>query len=725
MLPMVGKLALIMMCLALPGLRQAAGTYRWNTTEGYNLTTLLDFLNNTSFQEEISTATESSFATSTVPSTIVTTQSTTITPTTDREWEELQEYKCNCSIVGSINESLCNTSSGQCDCLPGYFGLQCSDCAEGFYRSTINGQCTLCGCNDTGAANSQCDRCTVDSGSFISMRTPSPSPHSLPTLADSVPTACSLGSHQHQRYSSIQCQTFCGAVRVQQNRFAVIDDHLVYDQWLAIPAFLQLDVLQKIHQGHLGITKCRTQAQSTALCPDISKAIQETIASCQVCALCRQDQREPLTPMQFPHRPRERLDIDLFVYNSKSFLIVVDDFSRWLEVKQLYTTTTATVFKALKDMFVNHGIPDEIMPDNDPQLSKAYFTCFHHRTSSPSTEKCFCKDGVSGLKCNQCQILHYKFSEAGCRPCQCNNLSKACDHITGICLNCTGNTKGHYCEKCKDSFYRKPGANHTAVCERCPCSVVTSSGSCHIVSGEAVCDQCNPGYFGSNCDECADGYYNSDSICVRCECNNNTDVDSKQPICDSESGRCLSCTLNTTGFNCEKCAEGYVGDPMARNCQIEVTTVPTIASTPTPTSSTTSTTISSSTVVTNSTLSAKTQTFLSTLLSTSQSTVSTAEPMTPEISWTQFNIAVLVVIIAVVVLLMGFVAGVYVYREYRNRKLNAPFWTIELKEDNISFSSYHDSIPNADVSGLLEDDVTEVVPNGQLSLSTPMNSYKI
>ncbi|XP_078082735.1 multiple epidermal growth factor-like domains protein 9 [Mustelus asterias] len=502
MLPMVGRLALIMMCLALPGLRQAAGTDGWNTTEGYNVTTLLDFLNSTSLQEEISTATESSFATSAVPSTIVTTQTTTIPPTTTIgwEWEESQEYKCNCSVVGSTNESLCNTSSGQCDCLPGHTGLQCNDCAEGFYRSTINGQCILCGCNNTGAVNSQCNR----------------------------------------------------------------------------------------------------------------------------------------------------------------------------------------------------------------------------------TGKCHCKEGVSGLKCNQCQTLHYKFTEAGCRPCQCNNLSKSCDHITGICTNCTGNSKGRYCEKCKDSFYRQLGASPAAACERCPCSVVTSSGSCHIVSGAAVCDQCKPGYFGPNCDECADGYYNSDSICVRCECNNNTDPDSRQPICDSESGRCLSCTLNTTGFFCEKCAEGYVGDPVARNCQIEVTTVLTTVTTPTSAPSSTSTTISPSTAVANSsTLSTKTQTLLSTLMSTSQSTVSTGEPVTPEISWTQFNIAVLVVIIAVVVLLMGFVAGVYVYREYRNRKLNAPFWTIELKEDNISFSSYHDSIPNADVSGLLEDDVTEVVPNGQLSLSTPMNSYKM
>ncbi|XP_056395155.1 multiple epidermal growth factor-like domains protein 9 [Hyla sarda] len=95
-----------------------------------------------------------------------------------------------------------------------------------------------------------------------------------------------------------------------------------------------------------------------------------------------------------------------------------------------------------------------------------------------------------------------------------------------------------------------------------------------------------------------------------------------------------------------------------------------------------------------------------------------------DMSWTQFNIIILTVIIIVVVLLMGFVGAVYMYREYQSRKLNAPFWTIELKEDNISFSSYHDSIPNADVSGLLEDNANEIAPNGQLMLSAPIHNYK-
>ncbi|KAG7258359.1 hypothetical protein CRUP_013864 [Coryphaenoides rupestris] len=94
-----------------------------------------------------------------------------------------------------------------------------------------------------------------------------------------------------------------------------------------------------------------------------------------------------------------------------------------------------------------------------------------------------------------------------------------------------------------------------------------------------------------------------------------------------------------------------------------------------------------------------------------------------DVSWTQFNVAVLAVIILVLLLLLGFVGGVYAYREYQNRKLNAPFWTIELKEDNISFSSYHDSLPNADVSGLLEDEAGEEAPKGQLALTT-QGSYK-
>ncbi|XP_044634873.1 multiple epidermal growth factor-like domains protein 9 [Equus asinus] len=337
--------------------------------------------------------------------------------------------------------------------------------------------------------------------------------------------------------------------------------------------------------------------------------------------------------------------------------------------------------------------------------------------SCNSSGKCQCKLGVTGSTCDRCQDGYYDFSKNGCLPCQCNNRSASCDALTGACLNCQENSKGDHCEECKEGFYQSPDV--TKGCLRCPCSAVTSTGSCIINSGELepTCVQCKDGYTGQNCNKCENGYYNSDSICTKCQCHGHVDPIKTPKICKPESGECINCLHNTTGFWCENCLEGYVRDREGNCIKKEVIV-------PTPEGSTilvsnASLTTSVPTPVINSTF---TPTTLQTIFSVSSAENSTSA--LADVSWTQFNIIILTVIIIVVVLLMGFVGAVYMYREYQNRKLNAPFWTIELKEDNISFSSYHDSIPNADVSGLLEDDGNEVAPNGQLTLTTPMHNYK-
>ncbi|XP_039618654.1 multiple epidermal growth factor-like domains protein 9 [Polypterus senegalus] len=336
--------------------------------------------------------------------------------------------------------------------------------------------------------------------------------------------------------------------------------------------------------------------------------------------------------------------------------------------------------------------------------------------SCNSSGICTCKQGVYGPRCDECRPGFFHFSDTGCRPCECNNHSDLCQPQSGICINCQGNTEGPQCDKCKENSYRRPNASLSDACDLCPCSTVTSTGTCHVdSSGQPVCDHCRDGFKGSNCNECSDGYYNSDSICMPCECNGNENPLISPRICNPDNGQCLSCIRNTTGDHCEKCAEGYAGDAHAGNCTKIVTTT-------TSTTTTAQLTTMSTKSITNFTtlLTSTTQIILTTPPSSMQNTTTSAS----EVSWTQFNIIILAVIIVVVVVLMAFVGGVYMYREYQNRKLNAPFWTIELKEDNISFSSYHDSIPNADVSGLLEDDGNEVAPNGQLSLSAPINMYK-
>ncbi|XP_054582904.1 multiple epidermal growth factor-like domains protein 9 isoform X2 [Eptesicus fuscus] len=286
-----------------------------------------------------------------------------------------------------------------------------------------------------------------------------------------------------------------------------------------------------------------------------------------------------------------------------------------------------------------------------------------------SSGKCQCKVGVTGSACDRCQDGYYGFSRSGCLPCQCNNRSASCDALT------------------------------------------------ELGELEPKCVQCKEGYTGQNCNKCENGYYNYDSICMKCQCHGHVDPIKTPKICKPESGECINCLHNTTGFWCENCLEGYVRD-LEENCIKKEVIVPTPEGS-TILVSNASLTTSVPTPVINSTF---TPTTLQTIFSVSSAENSTSA--LADVSWTQFNIIILTVIIIVVVLLMGFVGAVYMYREYQNRKLNAPFWTIELKEDNISFSSYHDSIPNADVSGLLEDDGNEVTPNGQLTLTTSMHNYK-
>eukprot|EP00057_Strongylocentrotus_purpuratus_P018713 XP_011673187.1 PREDICTED: uncharacterized protein K02A2.6-like [Strongylocentrotus purpuratus] len=103
----------------------------------------------------------------------------------------------------------------------------------------------------------------------------------------------------------------------------------------------------------------------------------------------KQEVREPLMSSSFPSRPWERLGMDLFELKGKSFLIVVDYYSRWIEVKQLQGQSTMAVISSLKEIFAVHGIPDLVVSDNGPQFANENFRKlaeeygFVHTTSSP------------------------------------------------------------------------------------------------------------------------------------------------------------------------------------------------------------------------------------------------------------------------------------------------------------------------------------------------------
>ena len=122
----------------------------------------------------------------------------------------------------------------------------------------------------------------------------------------------------------------------------------------------------------------------------ISREIQDLVQQYRVCALQRENKPEPLITTPLLDRPWQVVATDLFELKGVDYLIVVDYFSRHVEVVAMQTTTKSSeVITALKSIFARHGIPEQVRSDNGPQFDSAKFSYFakewgfKHSTSSP------------------------------------------------------------------------------------------------------------------------------------------------------------------------------------------------------------------------------------------------------------------------------------------------------------------------------------------------------
>lgn len=60
----------------------------------------------------------------------------------------------------------------------------------------------------------------------------------------------------------------------------------------------------------------------------------------------------------------------------KMLLIIVDAYSKWLEVKTTSSTTTPATVAILEELFATYGAPVTIVSDNSPQFTATEFKTF-------------------------------------------------------------------------------------------------------------------------------------------------------------------------------------------------------------------------------------------------------------------------------------------------------------------------------------------------------------
>lgn len=149
-------------------------------------------------------------------------------------------------------------------------------------------------------------------------------------------------------------------------------------------------MLKNIHVGHLGIDKCKLRVRETMSWPNINSQLEDYINCCQPCLFNKnENRREPMISHEIPEIPWYKIGTDTFHFNNELYLIVVDYYSKFIEVSKINSLTSQEIIQNLKIIFSRHGIPETVISDNGPEYSSNLFKefsklwSFQHTTSSP------------------------------------------------------------------------------------------------------------------------------------------------------------------------------------------------------------------------------------------------------------------------------------------------------------------------------------------------------
>ena len=175
-----------------------------------------------------------------------------------------------------------------------------------------------------------------------------------------------------------------------RDELSMINGIIFKGERIFVPKTKRQEMLDKIHGSHLGEEKCLQRARKLLFWTKMADDIIQTVANCQICSERRKSNtKEPMNPHEIPERPWQKVATDLFTWDKKDYIVTVDYYSRYFEVDQIFSTTSAAIIRKLSAHFARHGIPETLISDNGPQYSSDEFSNFakqwdfNHKTSTP------------------------------------------------------------------------------------------------------------------------------------------------------------------------------------------------------------------------------------------------------------------------------------------------------------------------------------------------------
>ena len=131
---------------------------------------------------------------------------------------------------------------------------------------------------------------------------------------------------------------------------SVFDGCILWGSRIVVPPPGRNYVLEELHTAHPGISRMKSLAHGYVWWPKMDKDLEVKVCMCQQCQISQNlPPNVPMHPWSFPVKPWSRLHLDFAgPFQKRMFLILIDAYSKWLEVIPMGSITTQATTETLK-----------------------------------------------------------------------------------------------------------------------------------------------------------------------------------------------------------------------------------------------------------------------------------------------------------------------------------------------------------------------------------------
>lgn len=148
-------------------------------------------------------------------------------------------------------------------------------------------------------------------------------------------------------------------------------DILLRGTRIVMPTTLREQTIQLAHEGHPGICVMKQRLRSKVWWPKIDDDAEKCVKTCRSCILVSAPSApEPMMRKELPQRPWDHLAMDFMgpLPSGHHLFVIVDYYSRFIEVEIMTKINADEAIKRLRVMFSRFGKPISITADNAKQF---------------------------------------------------------------------------------------------------------------------------------------------------------------------------------------------------------------------------------------------------------------------------------------------------------------------------------------------------------------------